>query len=165
MDRADDIETEADGSACARHEHDIYAWALEQSEALRQGRMDDLDLPNLADEVGSLACREFGRLQGRLERLVHQLLLWDLAPGHRSDGRAATIAHQRRRVRHVLARCPSLEARRAEALAEAYVVGRYEALREDDRLPEAALPTANPYSWDDLMARGVAWPVGGGRTS
>ncbi len=160
---AGEMPTPADGPPL--YERDLHAWTVEQAAALRDGRLADLDIPNLVDEIGSLARREVARLEGRLERLCHQLMLWDYGTGPRSESRAAAIAHQRRRVRQVLDRCPSLEPAKAEALAQGYDFGRYGALGEDERLPEDALPVANPYSWDDAMTRVIAWPRLGGRPS
>ena len=147
------------------YERDLYAWTVEQAAALRERRTADLDIPNLVDEIGSLARREVARLEGRLERLCHQLMLWDYGTASRSESRASAIAHQRRRVRQVLDRCPSLEGAKGEALDQGYVFGRYGALREDERLPEGALPASNPYSWDDAMTREIAWPQVDGESS
>ena len=136
---------------------DLYAWTVEQAAALRERRTADLDVPNLVDEIGSVARREVARLEGRLERLCHQLMLWDYGTDPHSERRASAIAHQRRRIWQVLDRCPSLEPAKADALEQGYVFGRYGALREDERLPERALPPSNPYSWDDAMTREIAW--------
>ncbi len=140
------------------YDRDLHAWTVGQAAALRERRLADLDIPNLIDEIGSLARREADRLEHRLERLCHQLMLWDHGTCPRSESRVAAIAHQRRRVRLVLDRCPSLETSKGEALEQGYALGRYSALREDDRLPESALQAANPYTWDDAMMRDIAWP-------
>ncbi len=140
------------------YEHDFYAWSMEQAEALREGRIADLDLPNLIDEVGGIARGEVRRLRRRLERLCHQMLLWDYGRLPRTRSRARTIALQRRRVAEVLKRCPSLDALKVEALKRGFDLGRYGALIEDDGLPEADLPVDNPYRWEDVMDR----PIVGG---
>lgn len=147
------------------YERDLHAWTVGQASVLREHRLADLDVANLVDEIGSLARREVDRLEGRLERLCHQLMLWDHGTAPHSESRAAVIAHQRRRVRQILDRCPSLEAFKADALEHGYVFGRYAALREDERLPEGALPASNPYSWDEVMMREIAWPREGGASS
>ncbi len=141
------------------HDADFYAWSVGQAEALRERRIEDLDLPNLIDEVGCIAREEVRRLRHRLERLCHQMLLWDYGRLPRTPSRAAAVAHQRRRVMAVLERCPSLDAVRRDALAHGYDFGRYGALIEDESLTEAELPATSPYSWDDIMRRPIGAPT------
>lgn len=148
-------EQDAPGRPASLHDADFYAWSLGQAEALREKRFEDLDLPNLIDEVGCIAREEVRRLRCRLERLCHQMLLWDYGRLPRTPSRAAAVAHQRRRVMAVLERCPSLEAVRRDALAHGFEFGRYGALIEDESLTEADLPAMNPYSWDDIMRRSI----------
>ena len=38
-----------------RYEDDAYSWALQQAALLREGRVAELDLPNLADEITDVA--------------------------------------------------------------------------------------------------------------
>lgn len=137
--------------AAGLHDRDFYAWTLAQAAALQEGRFSDLDLPNLVDEVGSMAQQEVDRLQERLERLTHQLLLWEFRPASRSPSRWLTIRNQRRRVSRVLQRSPSLARRRDQIFSRAYTYGRFAALREADDLPMSALPSENPFSWEDAM--------------
>ena len=40
------------------YEQDAYAWALEQAELLRAGKLDKLDLEHLAEEIESMGKSE-----------------------------------------------------------------------------------------------------------
>lgn len=149
-------ERDASDPSPSLYERDFFAWSIQQSEALREEHFADLDLPHLIDEVGCIAREEVRRLRRRLERLCHQMLLWDYGRLPRTPTRAAAIAHQRRRVMTVLKRCPSLEDVRDDALDHGFEFGRYGALIEDERLPEVELPARNPYRWHDIMLRPIA---------
>jgi uncharacterized protein DUF29 len=53
-----------------RYEDHYVLWAEEQAAALTEGRFADLDLPNLADEIGSLSGRDRRELTSRLGVLL-----------------------------------------------------------------------------------------------
>ena len=144
-------------NATTRYDDDVHAWALEQAAFLKDGRFSELDLINLADEVGDVARREYEALNSDLARVLQHLLKLDRQSERRGRSWVRTIKEQRRRVVRRLALSPSLRNRQVEALAEAYERGRVEALQETD-LPDAAFPTANPYSWDEAMTREIDWP-------
>ena len=143
--------------ALDRRDGDIHAWALRQEEALREGWLADLDLACLADEIDALGISEHKAFESALMRLLQHLLKWDFQPERRGRSWALTVRAQRFRVGRALKRSPSLSARRLETLDDAYALARVEMLRETG-LPESAVPASNPYSWDETMTRGTAWP-------
>jgi hypothetical protein len=147
-----------DRKIASLHDRDFYAWAIAQAAALQERRFSDLDIANLTDEVSGMAEQEVDRLQAKLERLTHQLLLWDFRTASRSPSRATTIRNQRRRAERVMQRCPSLADRREQLLRRAYTYGRFAALREAEDLPMSALPAQSPYSWEDVMTRKLEAP-------
>ncbi|WP_230839566.1 DUF29 domain-containing protein [Gloeobacter morelensis] len=59
----------------AGYDEDFHAWAFEQATLLREGRLDKLDLENLAEELESLGRFERRALESRLEVLIVHLLL------------------------------------------------------------------------------------------
>ena len=134
----------------ASYEVDTVAWALQQEAVLRDGRVEALDWPNLADEVADVSRRERDRLVYLLERLIQQQLIYDHDPRTPADSRTAAIGHQRRRVCAHLVRFPSLMRHRTIAVGNAYKFGRLAALRESG-LSDADLPRVNPYTWSHLL--------------
>ena len=42
------------------HESDFHAWAYRQAELLRAGRLDEIDIPNMIEEIESM-----GRIEQR----------------------------------------------------------------------------------------------------
>ena len=90
-------------------------------------------------------------------QILQHLLKWDHQPERRGRSWVLSIAEHRERVKLLLTEHPSLAGRRSEALQAAYRLGRIAALR-DTNLPEAVLPETNPYAWEIVMARPIAWP-------
>ena len=57
-----------------QYETDFYAWTLEQAELLRSGRLSELDLVNLTEEMENMGRSEKRELESRLTVLLHHLL-------------------------------------------------------------------------------------------
>ncbi len=112
------IKTPARGGA-ARYETDFVAWAEAQAEALRAGRLDELDLEHLAEEIQGLAERDRRELRSRLRVLVAHLLKWRHQPDHRSRSWRATILTQRADLDDLFESSPSLGREVPDALARA----------------------------------------------
>ncbi len=49
---------------------DFYAWARDQAEALRAGRLDELDLEHLAEEVEGLAIAVRSAVRSRTRTII-----------------------------------------------------------------------------------------------
>ena len=140
-----------------RYEEDLHGWALEQAALIKAGRFSELDVANLADEVSDVARREVHELESRLSVVVQHLLNWDFQQKRRSASWARSIREQRRQVSRLLQDSRGLTSKLGAVLEEAYIQGRVAALNET-KLRDDALPTMNPYSWDDIMTRPVEWP-------
>src|SRR5215471_12801358 len=86
------------------YDQDFYAWTQEQAALLREGAVQDLDLPHLAEEIESLGKSDLRALESHLEVLVLHLLKWQYQPGGRLTGHSwyDTIVEQRRQISLVL---------------------------------------------------------------
>ena len=62
------------------YESDFYHWTVDQVRSLRLGKLDRLDLENLAEEIESLGNQQRSELENRLAILLGHLLKWDLQP-------------------------------------------------------------------------------------
>jgi predicted DNA-binding ribbon-helix-helix protein len=56
------------------YETDFYLWTQEQATLLREGRLDELDVPNLVEEIDSLGRSQRHELRSRLRVLLMHLL-------------------------------------------------------------------------------------------
>ena len=125
----------------ALYEEDFAAWAEAQAEALRADRLDALDLPHLAEEIGNLSNRERDAFESHLETLVMHLLRWRYQPDRRNRSWEATIKVARRNIAKLLRRSQSLRRDLAASLNEIYPNARIRAGAAtglaDDVFPDA----------------------------
>ena len=134
-------------------DEDFAAWIAHQVEALRNGRFSELDIEDLADEVESLAKRDFRKLRSALRVILQHMLKWDYQPERRGESWRRSINGARERVWAELATSPSFRSRTEEAVAQAYPLARIEAAAETGVYKlERELKTC-PYSWDEIMFR------------
>lgn len=152
------IEPESAAAAeTSLYERDFYTWAREQAAALSEGRLQDLDLANLAEEVADMGSEKFSQLASAYRVILIHMLKWDHQPGCRSRSWVTSIRTQRIEAEDVLSENPGLKGRREEAVARAYRRARVHAAGETG-LPEKAFPTTCPYTLDEIMNRPFDWP-------
>jgi hypothetical protein len=132
------------------YDRDFYAWANEQAALLRDGKLADADLPNIAEEIASMGRSERRELINRLTVLLLHLLKWRHQPGHRGRSWQLSIKEQRRKVLRHLGDNPSLKHQLAEIVSEAYEDATIEAARETGLL-EATFPKISPWTYDHVM--------------
>ena len=82
----------------AGYDEDFALWSAEQAGLIRAGRLDRLDLDNLAEEIDSLGRSEEHQIDSRLEVLLQHLLKWQFQPEKRTRSWAASILEQRIRI-------------------------------------------------------------------
>jgi Domain of unknown function DUF29 len=139
------------------YETDFYAWTLEQSELLQQGKWQALDIENLVEEIESLGKQQRQELRNRLGVLIGHLLKWDYQSECRSKNWKATIREQRKEVLRLLKENPSLQPYLQEAIADAYETGLAIVVRETP-LDYKDLPSECPYSVEQILD--LSFPVG-----
>ena len=125
---------------------------------LRAGRLSEVDLRNLAEEIESTGRGEKRELVNRMAVLLTHLLKWEFQPGLRSNSWRLTIVEQRRRLAKHLRDNPSLRPLLPEALGDAYEFATLAAQRESG-LPEEAFPAACPYKVEQALDLDF-WPGG-----
>jgi hypothetical protein len=135
-----------------RYEDDYYTWVNEQVALLRERRFAELDVENVAEELGDLGKSETAKLWSILRVVVMHMLKWDQQPEFRTPSWVYSIREQRKRYHKLLKQSPSLKASQDEILADAYDSARDWAANETN-LPEDEFPQDCPHSWDDILAR------------
>lgn len=138
------------------YDRDFYAWANEQATLLREGRLHEADIANIAEEIESMGRSEKRELVNRLSVLLTHLLKWQYQPAFRGNSWRLMIREQRYRLENHLADNPSLKSRLGEAAIEAYRLALIGVQRETGFGPEAFPPTC-PYSFDQAMDHDF-WP-------
>src|SRR4051794_1626851 len=140
------------------YESDYYSWTLEQAALLREHRIAELNLENVAEEVEDLARRQADELGSRYETLLMHLLKWEFQPERRSHRWEATLGRERDKITDHLVENPGLKPRRQELFAKAYKGGRSGAAA-DPTPPPPLSPATNPYALDEAMDPEF-WPGG-----
>ena len=92
----------------ATYESDVHQWAVEQAAHLRAGRLEALDLENIAGEIDSVGRSEKREIESRLEVLLMHLLKWQFQPEKRTRSWQRTISLQRLKLKEVIDESPSL---------------------------------------------------------
>lgn len=138
------------------YEEDFYAWANEQAALLRAGKLSAADIENLAEEIESMGRGEKRELINRLSVLLAHLLKWPFQPERRGHSWAYTIREQRLQLVRHMRDNPSLHAKTAEAMSDAYETAIL-AAAEDTGLLEKTFPPVCPFSFNQAMNADF-WP-------
>lgn len=134
----------------ALYDTDFFRWTEEQAAALRAGRLEDLDLSNLAEEIESLGRSDRREIESRLGVLLMHLLKWRYQPQKRSGSWETTIRTQRREIEKLLNDSPSLRREVGAFTQGAYDSSRRNAAAETG-MPLEAFPAACPFRVEDVM--------------
>ncbi len=130
------------------YETDLYAWTREQAGLLRAGRLDELDIEHLAEEIEAVGSSQRHELRRRLARLLQHLLKFEYQPELRSRSWRVTIAVQRSDISVLLADNATLRATMDEILPGAYRLAR---LWTEDETGLERLPKENPYTIEYIL--------------
>jgi hypothetical protein len=128
---------------------DFYGWANEQATLLREGRLNEADIENIAEEIESMGRSEKRELVSRLSVLLTHLLKWRYQPGGRGSSWRASVVVQRDRIADHLSDSSSLKPKIPEALARAYREALVVA-GDETKLGAAAFPAACPWTFDEI---------------
>ena len=136
------------------HASDSYLWALSQTEALRAGRLEDLELAHLAEELEGLAIATRSAVRSRTRTIIEHLLKLQFSPAAEPrHGWRRTVRVQRSGLRDDLT--PTLGRQLEEDLADLYRDGRETAADDlqshDEPAAADALPRDCPYSLDQIL--------------
>jgi hypothetical protein len=132
------------------YDDDFYAWCLEQAALVRAGRLNELDLANVAEELESLGNEQAHALRSAYRVLLVHLLKWRYQPGKRSRSWTATIVRERGNAEERLTGNRGLEQHKRRLLTEAYGRARREAAAETG-LALATFPAECPFTFEQAL--------------
>jgi hypothetical protein len=81
---------------CVVYERDYYGWLEQNARAIREGRLEDVDWANVAEELEDMGKSERRALRSQLALLLAHLLKWSHQPHRRHSSEhswRATIEH------------------------------------------------------------------------
>lgn len=137
----------------AHPNEDYYAWTQETVEKLRQGRLSEINIDHLIEELEDMGKSERRELMSRLIVLLVHLLKWRYQPIRRGHSWELTLKGQRLAVEDVFADNPSLRPELAATGKRAYQRARIDAAQETG-LDETTFPATfeqTGWSWDQVL--------------
>ena len=142
------MDTKSIDADAPSYDGDYYGWTQQQAAHLRGGRMDRVDLENVAEEIESLGKSQESELSSRYKVLCLHLLKQIVQPQRNGRSWEATIAEQRASIAVHLRKNPGLKAKRADLFADGYEIARKTAKAETG-LPLASFPATSPFTVDE----------------
>ncbi|MCC5598600.1 DUF29 domain-containing protein [Nostoc favosum] len=133
------------------YEQDFYLWIQTTAELLKQGRLTELDLENLIDEIETMGRSEKKALRSNLEVVLMHLLKYKYQAEKRSGSWRATIREHRKRIRQALEESPSLKPYFYEVFELCYDDARLLAADETE-LHLATFPEQSPFTPEQALA-------------
>lgn len=131
------------------YEDDFYIWLYQQIELLQQKRINEVDLPNLIEELEDMGREQLHALESSYRLVISHLLKWQFQPQMRSASWEVTIIRERANIEAREGRNPSLK---SDAANIAFGVYRH-ALREamvETHLARSTFPSECPWTVDQL---------------
>lgn len=136
------------------YRNDFYAWTKKQAALLQAEEFENLDLPNLIEELEALGTSQRNEVISRLKVLLMHLLKWQFQADHRSRSWRNTITVQRWDLEAVLEDNPSLRRELPACIAKAYPRARREAIQETGLLRS---PWSDHCPWTIELILDEAW--------
>ena len=122
------------------HDSDFYAWTKETAQLLKEGRVSEVDIKNIAEELESMGNSDKRALISCFSVLIAHLLKWKHQKEKRSKSWSLTIKNQRVMVKDLLKDSPSLKHQIQSKIEVAYTNARLMAEKETglniDTFPE-----------------------------
>ncbi|MGI9279272.1 MAG: DUF29 domain-containing protein [Endozoicomonas sp.] len=134
------------------YDTDFYSWTERQAQLIREGRLSELDLENILEEIESMGRSDYRALQSRLGILFMHLLKWEYQPEKRQTGHSweHTIREQRKQARRILQDSPGLKGKIEAILPVAYKRAIEDAAEETGLSP-STFPQERPWSYEQAM--------------
>ncbi|MCI4624392.1 MAG: DUF29 domain-containing protein [Candidatus Magnetoovum sp. WYHC-5] len=131
------------------YETDFYQWALHNAELLRQGKLNEIDIENIVEEIEDLGRNNKRELASRLFVLITHLLKWQYQSDKRSNSWKATLNTQRFEINRLLQSSPSLKYN-VEAVIEEEFINARKQFEDETGISKDILPNTCPYTFDQL---------------
>ncbi len=134
----------------ATYDIDFHLWSQTQAALIREGRIAEIDLENVAEQIESLGRSDRREIRNRLEVLLIHLLKWQIQPEKRKNGWNASIYESRRKISLLVGESPSLKSFSQQVLAEEYGSARHQAALETS-LSLKRFPAECPYKIAEVL--------------
>ncbi len=130
------------------YEQDFYLWIQTTLTVLREGKLEQLDIENLIEEIDSMGRSEKKELKTRLVVLIEHLLklqYWTQEKDYNARGWRNTVVEQRRQIAYTLADSPSLKGILNDVFLDCYTDARNDTINKY-QLPSTLFPKEPSFS-------------------
>lgn len=129
---------------------DYLEWVNHTAELLKQGRLDELDIESLIEEVEDLGRSQKQALRSNLRVLLMHLLKWQYQSGMRTGSWKGSIREHRARIQGAIEDSPSLRNFSAQVLDNTYRKAR-EIASDETELDISTFPGESPYTVEQVL--------------
>jgi RNase P protein component len=145
------------------YDTDFVEWAAATAELLRQGRLDEVDLEHVAEEIQDLADMKKAAVRSQMRRLLMHLIKLRIQPERAGTSWRRSIIGARDEIEDLVEDSPSLRRHLQENLEKTYRRAVKSALAETNLKPKAKqldIPETCPYTLDELLEGDLndLWP-------
>jgi hypothetical protein len=134
----------------AEYNQDFCKWLESHVSLLREGRLAELDIKNLVEELEGMSKSQHHELVNRLRVLLAHLLKWQFQSPYRSNSWKSTIVEQRQQILQLLETSPSLNYQLEVKIAKAYA-GAVKYAAAETGIAERDFPTTCPYTLAQIL--------------
>ncbi len=135
---------------CELYEKDFYTWSLKNAEFLREGKFNEIDALNLAEEIESMGKSDRRSLFNHLRVLLAHLLKWQFQTQDRSNSWKSSIRNARFHIKKLLEDSPSLKnhipSKFDATYEEAVIIAT-----DETGIIENDFPTHCPFTLDECL--------------
>ena len=132
------------------YEQDYSLWLEMTAEQLRAGRLENLDIENLLEEIEAMARKEKVALESNLEVLLMHLIKYQYQVNKRSSSWRYTIDEHRSLILKALKVSPSLKSYLKQVFEDCYQEGRRKAAIETG-LNISTFPMRSPFNQEETL--------------
>ena len=142
----------------AEYEKDFDAWIQEHINLLKQGKVEEIDVDHLIEELEDMGKSNQRELVNRFIPLIAHLLKWQYQYRQLQDqwvtftggSWRGTITEQRTKLTKLLKQSPSLKNKLPQSILDAYPDALKVAVSETG-FPKSTFPESCPYTIEQLL--------------
>jgi hypothetical protein len=132
------------------YQQDYYLWLENTAKTLREGKLTQLDIPNLIEEIEAMGRSEKRAVFNNLKILLIHLLKYKYQQPKRSNSWRYTIREHRQRIEEAFEDSPSLKKYFSESFDKCYENARKLAADETG-LPVNTFPSESPFTPEETI--------------
>jgi hypothetical protein len=133
------------------YDRDFYQWLTETAYLLAEGRLSELDVTNLIDEIESMGKSQKRAIESYLNVLLLHLLKWKYQSDRRCGSWKSSIRKSRRAIQKRIQESPSLKSYPAVVFLECYALARENAADETGLALEI-FPEEPPFTLEQVLS-------------